>query len=85
LQLASKIFISNVVVQVAERHLIDGLRTVFDTAELIQMDKRTVTSLAAEDEHNRTKRDDLERKVTGLKKAHDDCLAIAMANGQKPV
>lgn len=85
LQLASKIFISNVIVQVAERYLIDGLRTVFDTAELIHMDKQIATSLVAEDEHNRTKRDDLERKVTGLKKAHDDCQAIAMANGQKLV
>ncbi|PON24652.1 dynamin family protein [Trichoderma gamsii] len=83
-ELASNIFISNVIVQVAERHLIDGLRTVFDISELIQMDDQTLTSLAAEDEHNKTKREDLERKVTGLKKARDDCLAITRANIQKP-
>jgi hypothetical protein len=85
LQLASKIFVSNVIVLVVERHLIDGLHTVFDTAEFIQMDKQKVTGLAAEDEYNRTKRDYLERKVRRLKEAHDNCLAIGMANGHKMV
>lgn len=47
------------------------------------MDKSTVAEIAAEDKLNRTKRDGLERKVAGLKKAHNDCQAIAMASGQK--
>ncbi|KAM0512379.1 hypothetical protein ACHAPE_008946 [Trichoderma viride] len=84
-ELASKIFISNVIVQVAERYLINGLRTVFDIEEFNPADQQIVTSLAAEDEDNTTKRDDLYRKVTGLKKAYGDCLAIIMANGQTPV
>ncbi|UKZ83458.1 hypothetical protein TrVFT333_011267 [Trichoderma virens FT-333] len=81
-ELASKIFISNVIVQVAERHLIDGLHTVFDTSELMQMDKQTVAELAAEDKHNKTIRDRLELKVSKLKEARDDCMAVAMAKGQ---
>jgi hypothetical protein len=51
--------------------------------ELLQMDSSTVAEIAAEDKLNRTKRDGLERKVAGLKKAHNDCQAIAMASGQK--
>jgi hypothetical protein len=85
LQLASKIFISNVIVQVAERYLINGLRAVFDTERFNSADQQIVTSLAEEDEDNTTKRDDLERKVTGLKKAHEDCLAIIVENGKKAV
>lgn len=85
MQLASKIFISNVIVQVAERYLINGLRTVFDIEQFNSADQQIVTSLAEEDEDNTTKRDDLERKVTELKKAYDDCREIIMENDQKAV
>ncbi|KAL7896872.1 P-loop containing nucleoside triphosphate hydrolase protein [Trichoderma sp. SZMC 28014] len=84
-ELASQIFISNVIVQVAERHLINGLRTVFDTQVLDPADQQIVTSLAAEDEENTTKRDDLARKAAKLKKARDECLKILTENGQKTV
>jgi hypothetical protein len=72
-------------VQVAERHLIDGLHTVFDTSELMQMDKKTVAELAAEDKHNEAIRDRLELKVSKLKEVRDDCMAVAMAKGQNLV
>lgn len=71
------------ITQVVERHLIDELDAVFDMTELHKMGRETVANIAAEDPVSRTKRDHLEQKVAGLKKAHNDCQAIAMANVQK--
>ncbi|EHK27297.1 uncharacterized protein TRIVIDRAFT_63061 [Trichoderma virens Gv29-8] len=42
----------------------------------------TVAELAEEDKHNKTIRDRLELKVSKLKEARDDCMAVAMAKGQ---
>ncbi|KKO99694.1 hypothetical protein THAR02_08202 [Trichoderma harzianum] len=84
-QLTFTTFVSNIIVQVAERHLINGLDFIFDITELHQMDNTTITHIAAEDPETRTKRDRLGQKVIGLRKAQEDCLAISMAGGQKKV
>ncbi len=84
-QLTSKIFVSNVIVQVVERHLIDGLDKLFDTTEFAKMDKDEVAAIVEEDEDTRSRRAFLDQKVAGLRRAHDVSLRVAMANGQRTV
>ncbi|KAK5635660.1 hypothetical protein RRF57_011372 [Xylaria bambusicola] len=76
-------FITNVIVQVIERHIIDGLNDIFHTTELINMKEETVADIAAEDETPKASESYLDQKVADLRKAHNDCLGIAIRTAKE--
>ena len=61
-QLLSKTFLSNVVTQIVERHLLQGLLSIFSLVKIIRMDEATVVAIAAENKEIGDKRIALKRK-----------------------
>ncbi|KAF2429753.1 hypothetical protein EJ08DRAFT_650206 [Tothia fuscella] len=61
-ELTRKTFISNVIVQVVERHLVDELDRVFAVTRVVDMDDAAIIEIASEDEYSRQQR--LELKAT---------------------
>ncbi|MCJ1275094.1 hypothetical protein MMC21_002894 [Puttea exsequens] len=60
--LLSKTFLSNVVTQIVERHLLQGLLSIFSLVKIIRMDEATVVAIAAENKEIGDKRIALKRK-----------------------
>jgi hypothetical protein len=55
-ELTRKTFISNVIVQVVERHLIDELDRIFNVTRVVELDDAAVIEIASEDEYSRQQR-----------------------------
>jgi uncharacterized protein YlxW (UPF0749 family) len=63
---SSKVFMSNVVVQVIERHLVDNLESLFDSSRVHNMEDETISRIFEEDEHIRDSRARLQAERTSL-------------------
>jgi hypothetical protein len=61
-ELTRKTFISNVIVQVVERHLVDELDRIFNVTRVVELDDAAVIEIASEDEYSRQQR--LELRAT---------------------
>jgi GTP-binding protein EngB required for normal cell division len=58
-ELTRKTFISNVIVQVVERHLVDELDRIFNVTRVVELDDAAVIEIASEDESLRNQRMEL--------------------------
>jgi 16S rRNA C1402 (ribose-2'-O) methylase RsmI len=77
-QLSAKTFISNVITQVVERHLLQGLLNIFSWVKINRMTEETVIAIAAENEETRNKRLELKAKLKSIEDARDICASLAM-------
>jgi hypothetical protein len=80
-----KTFISNVIVQCVERHLLDHLEDIFKTSHLFNMNDQEITDLAQEDEAVRHERADLKRVVEILEKGDKICRQHMARHGMELV
>ena len=76
-------FISNVIVQVIERHIIHGLENIFDVAKLVEMDDKSVRTIAEEDQELKNRRSSLEQKLDSINEAYKVCLGAIERNWRK--
>ena len=77
-QLTAKTFISNVITQVVERHMLQGLVSVFSWVNISRMDEAFFEAITEEDKATRERRRTLEAKKTAIDEAADLCAALAM-------
>lgn len=68
----------NVITQVVERHLLQGLYSIFSSLKITRMKNETVMAIAAENESVRNKRLDLKTKKVAIEEARDICASLAM-------
>lgn len=73
------------IVQVVERHLLDGLGEVFDIAKLATMDDAQIEYIAAENEEIRKTRLDLKERRRVFNEGFRICRSIAMRRDLGPV
>ena len=73
------------IVQVIERHLLDGLGEVFDLAQLVAMDDANIEQIASEDEETRKRRLYLKDKKKVFGEGLRICRNIAMRRDLGPV
>lgn len=77
-ELSAKIFIMNVITQVVERHLLQGLDSVFNSVKVWRMKNEHVEAIAAENKATRDKRLTLKTKKKAIEEARDLCANLAM-------
>ncbi|KAE8448873.1 hypothetical protein EG329_008875 [Mollisiaceae sp. DMI_Dod_QoI] len=77
-ELSAKIFIMNVITQVVERHLLQGLDQVFNSVKVWRMKNEHVEAIAAENKETRDKRLTLKAKKKAIEEARDLCANLAM-------
>ena len=77
-RVAERVFIRNVIYQVAERHLLLGMATMFGPTELHEMDSQTISDIAAEDTETQEKRAALNARKEKIQEARDKCDRIAL-------
>lgn len=65
-EVSSKVFMSNVVVQVIERHLVDDLETIFDSTRVHDLEDEKISKIFEEDENIRDSRARLQAERTSL-------------------
>lgn len=76
--LTAKSFIRNVIMQVAERHLLQGMYRVFESVKCLSMTTEVVEAIAAENKETRERRVLLKRKKRAIEEAKDVCAGLAM-------
>ncbi|MCJ1260508.1 hypothetical protein MMC22_000369 [Lobaria immixta] len=77
-ELSAKTFVGNVITQVVERHLLQGLHNIFSWVKINRMKDETVVAIAAEDKVTRDKRMVLKAKKVAIEEARDICANLAM-------
>lgn len=76
--LTAKSFIRNVIMQVIERHLLQGMYSVFESVKCLSMTTEIVEAIAAENRETRERRILLKRKKRAIEEAKDVCAGLAM-------
>ncbi|UQC86191.1 dynamin family protein [Colletotrichum lupini] len=77
-ELAAKTFIRNTITQVVERHLLQGMYSIFNSVEILGMPAETVEAIAAENKETRDRRMTLKTQKTAIEEARDICASLAM-------
>ncbi|KAK3355495.1 P-loop containing nucleoside triphosphate hydrolase protein [Neurospora tetraspora] len=77
-ELSAKTFIRNVITQVVERHLLQGMYGIFNPAEVMAMTNEVVESIAAENQETRDRRQALTAQRKAIEEAKDVCTSLAM-------
>ncbi|KAK4459417.1 interferon-induced GTP-binding protein Mx [Cladorrhinum samala] len=77
-ELAAKTFIRNVITQVAERHLLQGMYSVFNSVEVLGLTDQIVEAIAAENKETRDRRQTLKVQKKAIEEAKDICASLAM-------
>jgi hypothetical protein len=77
-QLSVNIFVQNVITQVVERHLLQGLQAMFGPLQAHCMKEETVLAIAAEDKATREARMALKAKKVAIEEARDICAGLGM-------
>ncbi|KAK1689617.1 dynamin family protein [Colletotrichum godetiae] len=77
-ELAAKTFIRNTITQVVERHLLQGMYSIFNSVEILGMPSETVEAIAAENKETRDRRMTLKTQKTAIEEARDICASLAM-------
>ncbi|KAK0725115.1 dynamin family protein [Lasiosphaeris hirsuta] len=75
--LAERVFIRNVIYQVAERHLLSGMMRLFETAEVMGMTDEIIDKIIAEDEEAKEARRVLELDMERIQDARKKCDVVA--------
>ncbi|KAF2192373.1 hypothetical protein K469DRAFT_716906 [Zopfia rhizophila CBS 207.26] len=76
-ELSAKTFITNVITQVIERHLLQGLYCIFSSGKVNKMKNETVEAIAAENKETKDRRIALRDKKIAIEEARDVCLSLA--------
>lgn len=76
--LTAKSFIRNVIMQVIERHLLQGMYSVFESVKCLSMTTEVVEAIAAENRETRERRILLKKKKRAIEEAKDVCAGLAM-------
>lgn len=76
--LTAKSFIRNVIMQVIERHLLQGMYSVFESVKCLSMTTEVIEAIAAENKETRERRVLLKRKKRAIEEAKDVCAGLAM-------
>lgn len=66
------------ITQVVERHLLQGLHSIFSWVKINRMKDGTVVAIAAENKVTRDKRMALRAKKVAIEEARDICANLAM-------
>lgn len=77
-ELSAKSFIRNVITQVVERHLLQGMYSVFNSVEILGMSNGIVEAIAAENKETRDRRQALKVQKKAIEEAKDICASLAM-------
>ncbi|KAJ9133302.1 Dynamin family protein [Pleurostoma richardsiae] len=77
-ELSAKSFIRNVITQVVERHLLQGMYGIFNSVEILGMGNETVEAIAAENKETRDRRMALKTQKKAIEEAKDICANLAM-------
>lgn len=77
-ELSAKTFIRNVITQVVERHLLQGMYGIFNPAEVMTMTSEVVESIASENQETRDRRRALTAQRKAIQEAKDVCTSLAM-------
>jgi GTPase SAR1 family protein len=76
--LSARIFIMNVITQVVERHLLQGLDDVFNPVKVWRMEDKSVEDIASENKQTKEKRLALKARKKAIEEARDVCTNLAM-------
>lgn len=76
--LTAKSFIRNVIMQVVERHLLQGMYSIFESVKCLAMTVDTIEAIAAENKETREKRIKLKQRKKAIEDAKDVCAGLAM-------
>ncbi|KAK3694425.1 hypothetical protein B0T22DRAFT_496837 [Podospora appendiculata] len=77
-ELSAKGFIRNVITQVVERHLLQGMYSIFNSVEILSMSDEVVEAIAAENKETRDRRQALKIQKKAIEEAKDICASLAM-------
>lgn len=77
-ELSAKTFTRNVITQVIERHLLQGLYSVFESASVLGMPDTIVEAIVSEDRETRERRIALKKQKKAIEEARDICAGLAM-------
>lgn len=77
-ELSAKSFIRNTIVQVIERHLLQGMYSVFESLHVLKMTEETILAIAAENKQTRERRVLLKSRKRAIEEAKDICASLAM-------
>lgn len=76
--LTAKSFIRNVIMQVIERHLLQGMYSIFESVKCLSMTVDTIEAIAAENKETRERRIMLKGRKKAIEEAKDVCASLAM-------
>ncbi|KAL2161714.1 hypothetical protein VTH06DRAFT_8276 [Thermothelomyces fergusii] len=76
--LAAKTFIRNTITQVIERHLLQGMYSIFNSVEVLGMSTDVVEAIAAENKETRERRQALKVQRKAIQEAKEICTSLAM-------
>ncbi|PSR80213.1 P-loop containing nucleoside triphosphate hydrolase protein [Coniella lustricola] len=76
--LTAKSFIRNVIMQVVERHLLQGMYSVFESVKCLSMSMDVIEAIAAENKETRERRLMLKGRKRAIEEAKDVCAGLAM-------
>ncbi len=71
-------FITNVITQVVERHLLQGLYSIFNLVDVYNMEDQKVIDIAAEKKATRDRRIALKAKKIAIEEAAEICASLSM-------
>ncbi|KAL2757303.1 hypothetical protein ACRALDRAFT_1060712 [Sodiomyces alcalophilus JCM 7366] len=77
-ELAAKTFIRNTITQVVERHLLQGMYSIFNSVAIMALANETVEAIAAENKETRERRLALKNQKEAIEAARDICASLAM-------
>ncbi|KAK3935822.1 P-loop containing nucleoside triphosphate hydrolase protein [Diplogelasinospora grovesii] len=77
-ELSAKGFIRNVITQVVERHLLQGMYSIFNSVPIMAMSNDIVEAIAAENKETRDRRQTLKVQKKAIEEAKDICANLAM-------
>ncbi|KAH6650435.1 P-loop containing nucleoside triphosphate hydrolase protein [Chaetomium tenue] len=77
-ELAAKTFIRNTITQVVERHLLQGMYSIFNSVEVLGLSTEIIEAIAAENRETRDRRQTLRVQKQAIEEAKEICASLAM-------
>ncbi|KAK3393339.1 P-loop containing nucleoside triphosphate hydrolase protein [Podospora didyma] len=77
-ELSAKSFIRNTITQVIERHLMQGMYSIFNSVAVLSMSDEVIEAIAAENKETRDRRQALKVQKKAIEEAKDICASLAM-------
>jgi GTPase SAR1 family protein len=77
-ELAAKTFIRNIITQVVERHLLQGMYSIFNSVEVLGLSNEVIEAIAAENKETRDRRQTLGVQKKAIEEAKEICASLAM-------